>query len=296
MPKTIVIAGATGNLGSKVIASLLKEDVIIKALVRKETKAEALQVLKALNVEIVEVDYNNQTSLVEACKNAFCVLSTLSGLFDVVVETQQKLIDAAEIAKAQKFIASDFSSDYRNLVPGQNRNLDFRKVFYDYANTKSIKVTSIFNGAFMDLLKTDMPLILKKQKRILCWGNKLQKMEFTHTNDVALFTAQACIAENTPRNLFIAGDVLHCQNFVDIMSQIENTEYKIFKPGGIGLLNIIIKLTKFFAPAKNELYPAWQGMQYMRDMMEGRIEIKTNYDNNLFEQTPFLTADTFLKH
>ena len=39
---------------------------------------------------------------------------------------------------------------------------------------------------------------------------------------------------------------------------------------------------KFFSPAKKDLYPIWQGMQYMRDMMEGRVKINS-YDNNRYE-------------
>jgi hypothetical protein len=35
------------------------------------------------------------------------------------------------------------------------------------------------------------------------------------------------------------------------------------------------------APGKNELYPAWQGMQYMRDMVEGRAHI-AHYDNDRY--------------
>jgi hypothetical protein len=42
----------------------------------------------------------------------------------------------------------------------------------------------------MDLITTDMPLILFKQK-ILCWGNANQILEFTTTDNVAEFTAVA---------------------------------------------------------------------------------------------------------
>src|SRR5690606_6496965 len=126
-------------------------------------------------------------------------------------------------------------------------------------------------GAFMDLLTTDMPLILFKQKRILCWGDPDQMIEFTITDDVARFTAEAAMDEETPRYLRIAGDRLSCKGFVKLLTGLTGEKYKLFKPGGITLLNGIIRLTKFFSPSKKELYPAWQGMQYMRDMMEGRI-------------------------
>ena len=59
------------------------------------------------------------------------------------------------------------ATDFTNLIYGKNRNLDFRKKFHEYLNQQSIKSTSIFNGAFMDLLTAEMPLILYKFKRIL---------------------------------------------------------------------------------------------------------------------------------
>ncbi len=156
-----------------------------------------------------------------------------------------------------------------------------------------IRATTIFNGAFMDLLTTDMPLILFKQKRILCWGNPNQILEFTTTYNVAEFTAEVAIDDNSPRYLRIAGDRLSCNNFVELLSELKHEKYKLFKPGGISLLNIVIKLTRFFSPSKNELYPAWQGMQYMRDMMEGRI-IFQKYDNDKYLNIKWTSVKEFL--
>ena len=145
----------------------------------------------------------------------------------------------------------------------------------------------------MDLLTTDMPLILFKQKRILCWGNADQIIEFTTTDNVSEFTAEVAMDENTPRYMRIAGDRLSCNNFVQLLSTITHEKYKLFRPGGIGLLNLLINLTRFFSPSKNELYPAWQGMQYMRDMMEGRI-IFQEYDNNRYPGIHWTSVKEFL--
>jgi hypothetical protein len=49
---------------------------------------------------------------------------------------------------------------FYKLEKGQNRNLDFRRTFHEYIEKTPIKATTIFNGPFMDLLTTDMPLIL----------------------------------------------------------------------------------------------------------------------------------------
>jgi hypothetical protein len=179
------------------------------------------------------------------------------------------------------------------LQKGQNRNLDFRRTFHEYIDKTPIKATTIFNGPFMDLLTTDMPLILFKQKWILCWGNANQILEFTTTENVAEFTAAAAVDENTPRYLRIAGDKLSCNDFVKLLTELTTKNYTIFRPGGISLLNFLIKVTRFFSPSEKKLYPAWQGMQYMRDIMEGRI-IFQKYANDRYAYIKWTSVQEFL--
>jgi len=262
--KTILVAGATGNLGGKMAKHLLGKGVRVRAVLRKQKDRSVINGLVKMGAEVIELDMTNMEEMTRACKDIDCVLSALSGLREVIIDTQKTLVDAAVAAGVPRFIPSDFSIDFRNFVMGNNRNLDLRKEFYAYLNLQPIKSTTIFNGALMDLLKTNMPLIMKKQKRILCWGNRDQKMEFTHSEDIAAFTADVCLDETSPRHLFIAGSVLSCNDFVKLLSEITGKQYKIFRPGGIGLLNSVIKMAKIFAPGKGQIYPAWQGMQYIK--------------------------------
>ena len=293
MRKIIVVAGATGNLGGKITKALLTKDVEVRAIVRLETDIKKIKDLEQKGVKVFPVDTSNQSEISKHCIGAHCLVSTLAGLKETVIDTQKIFLDAAFQANVQKFIPSDYSIDFTNLKEGQNRNLDFRRKFHEYIDKTPIKATTIFNGPFMDLLTTDMPLILFKQKKILCWGNTNQILEFTTTDNVAEFTAAAAVDDNTPRYLRIAGDKLTCNDFVKLLSELTNKKYKIFRPGGIGLLNFIIKVTRFFSPSENELYPAWQGMQYMRDIMEGRI-IFQKYDNDRYPYIKWTSVKQFL--
>jgi nucleoside-diphosphate-sugar epimerase len=293
MRKIIVVAGATGNLGGKITKALLTKDVEVRAIVRLETDIKKIKDLEQKGVKVFPVDTSNQSEISKHCIGAHCLVSTLAGLKETVIDTQKIFLDAAVQANVPKFIPSDYSIDFTNLKEGQNRNLDFRRKFHEYLDKTSIKATTIFNGPFMDLLTTDMPLILFKKKWILCWGNANQILEFTTTDNVAEFTAAAAVDDNTPRYLRIAGDKLTCNDFVKLLSELTNTKYKIFRPGGLGLLNFLIKITRFFSPSKNELYPAWQGMQYMRDIMEGRI-IFQKYDNERYPYIKWTSVKQFL--
>ncbi len=295
MKKIVVVAGATGNLGGKIADALLSRDAEVRAIVRLETDVKKIKELEQKGVKVYKVDTNNKLAIAKHCIGAHCVVSALAGLRETIIDTQKIFLDAAVEANVKRFIPSDYSSDFTNLMEGQNRNFDLRIEFHKYLDNIPIKATSIFNGAFMDLLTTDMPLILFKQKRILCWGRPDQIMEFTTTDDVAEFTAEAALDDNTPRYLRIAGDRLSCNDFVQLLTELTYHKFKIFRPGGIGLLNFLIRVTRFFSPSKNELYPAWQGMQYMRDMMEGRI-IFQKYANDKYSKIKWTSVKEFLVH
>ncbi len=293
MRKIIVVAGATGNLGGKIVKGLLAKDVEVRAIVRLETDKNKIKDLEEKGVKVFQVDTSNKTEISKHCIGANCVVSALAGLRETVIDSQKIFLDAAVEANVPRFIPSDYSIDFTNLQEGHNRNLDQRREFHRYLDKMPIKATTIFNGAFMDLLTTDMPLILFKQKRILCWGDANQLLEFTTTDNVAEFTAAAAMDDNTPRFLRIAGERLTCNDFVQLLSELTNNKYKILRPGGISLLNFLIKLTRFFSPSEKELYPAWQGMQYMRDLMEGRIVFQ-NYDNNRYPGIEWTSVKDFL--
>jgi uncharacterized protein YbjT (DUF2867 family) len=293
MDKTILVAGATGNLGNKIVNALLEKGAEVRAIVRKETNPEKIAQLEQKGVKIFIVDMNNKSEIANACIGVHCVVSALSGLRDVIIDAQKNLLEAAIEAKVPRFIPSDYSIDFTNLVDGKNRNLDLRREFHKYLENAPIKATTIFNGAFMDMLTAEMPLILFKFKRILYWGNPNIKMDLTTTYNVAEFTANVALDENTLRYLRIAGDSVNAHDVRNIMSDITGLEFGLFSPGGIGLINTLIKVAKFFGGNSKELYPAWQGMQYMRDMMEGRAERNT-HDNDRYKNIHWTSVKEFL--
>jgi hypothetical protein len=294
MNNLILVAGATGNLGGKIIDALLKKNANVIAVVRQTTNIEKVNILEKKGLRVFQINMNNIDEIEKVCEGVSCVISVLSGLRETIIETQKILLDGAIRANVPRFIPSDFSNDFTNLLEGKNRNLDLRREFHNYLDKQPIKATTIFNGPFMDLLVTDMPLILFKKQRILCWGKPDQIIEFTTTYNIAEFVANVALEIDTPRFLRIAGDRKSCSDFVYMMTEITKQNFKLFRPGGIQLLNFLIKFTKFMTPKSKDLYPAWQGMQYMRDMMEGRI-IFQKYDNDRYENMQWTSIKEFLK-
>ncbi len=140
---TIVVAGATGNLGGRIVRALLERGARVTALVRSSTARDKIERLQELGVAIASVDLNNASEVIPACAGASCVVSALQGLRDVIVGTQTVLLDAAIKADVPRFIPSDYSIDFTKFPPGQNRNLDLRRDFHEHLDKTSIAATTI---------------------------------------------------------------------------------------------------------------------------------------------------------
>ena len=67
----------------------------------------------------------------------------------------------------------------------------------------------------------------------------------------------------------------------EIMSQLSGKPFKVFRPGSLGLFKFIIGLTKLLSKETTELYPPWQGMQYMRNMFSG-LALPASLDNDRY--------------
>jgi nucleoside-diphosphate-sugar epimerase len=286
---TIVVAGATGNLGGRIARALLERGASVRALVRHETARDKLERLQRLGVTIASVDLSNASEVTPACLGSSCVVSALQGLRDVIVETQTSLLDAAIKAGVPRFIPSDYSIDFTKFPPGENRNLDLRRDFHTRLDQTSISATTIWCGAFADMLTGQMPLILFRLHRVLYWGNANQRMDFTTMDDTAAFTASAALDPSTPRFLRIAGDQLSARELAVVASEVTGQKFRLFRAGGLGTLGTLIKVARTFAPGEKDLFPAWQGMQYMRNMFDGRAKLRP-LDNDRYPGIRWTTA------
>jgi nucleoside-diphosphate-sugar epimerase len=286
---TIIVAGATGNLGGRIVKALIDKGAGVRALVRSGAAADKVERLRELDAEIADVDFGSASEATSACSGASCVVSALAGLRDAIVEAQTVLLDAAVTAGVPRFIPSDYSIDFTKFPHGENRNLDLRREFHERLDKASISATTVFNGAFAELLTGQMPLILFKRRRILYWGDADQRMDFTTMDDTAAFTALAALDRSTPRCLRIAGDQLSARELAEVAGEVTGQKFRLFRAGGLGTLGMLIKVARTVAPGGEALYPAWQGMQYMRNMFEGSAKLDP-IDNDRYPGIRWTTA------
>jgi nucleoside-diphosphate-sugar epimerase len=127
---TVLVVGSTRILGSKIVAAVLdKGTVEVKAMVRSsndshEQKRQKIDEMKPKGAAIVEGDLIKPETLLQACAEVDVIVSAV-GNNEVNVLGQKKLIDAAKQQGVKRFIASDYSVDYRQLSLGRQRQLGY---------------------------------------------------------------------------------------------------------------------------------------------------------------------------
>lgn len=273
-----MLAGATGDLGFRIAQELLKRGATVRALVRIGNIRPKVVDLQEIGVEVVAIDFNSVTALTNACAGATCVVSALSGLREVIVGTQKRLLDAAVAAGVPRFIPSDYCIDYTKLPAASNRNLDLRREFNQRLDQSPIQATSILNGMFTDLLTGQAPVVLFGLKRVVYYGDANQPLDFTTTANTAESTAAAALDPTTPRYLRVAGEVASIRGLQKAATAATGIPFKLLRVGGLWVLGTMIKVTKTLMPTSDAVFPPWQGMQYLHNMFTGRTRL-TPLDN-----------------
>lgn len=266
----VLLAGATGALGSRIARALRGRGASVRALVRRGTAAGRTEPLRALGVGIVEADLDDEAQVAAACRGAACVVSALNGLAPTILGTQGTLLRGAVAAGVPRFIPSDFALDFTKTRPGDNRNLDLRRAFHALLDAAPIRATSILNGCFADLVVGAAPFILFPIKRVLHFGDADQRVDFTTMDDTAAFTARAALDPDAPRILRISGDETSPRGIAASASAATGETFTTMRAGSLGTLSALIAAARTVMPGKGQVFPPFQGLQYMRDMFSGR--------------------------
>lgn len=292
----VAVAGAAGKLGALITTNLRARNVQVKALVRPNTSSARTASLRSAGAIITEADLNDVAALTAHLRGVTTVVSALNGLGDVMLGSQKNLLDAAVAAKVKRFIPSDFSLDFTKTQPGSNRNLDFRREFHAMLDESGIAWTSILNGAFMDMLTGDIPLINERFHRVMYWNHKDQPLDFTTYADTAAYTAAvAADTKSTPKYLRIAGEEITPQGLADVASRTKGGNYQPMWVGSAGFLEGMAGWMRWLGVGgkESDVFPAWQGMQYTVNMFSGEGKLSP-LDNNRYPELKWTKVEEVL--
>jgi len=77
------------------------------------------------------------------------------------------------------------------------------------------------------------------------------------------------------------------------MNEVTGKRFRLIRTGGQRFLGFIIKVARTLIPSEKELYPAWQGMQYMHNMIDNRALLK-HLDNGRYPEIQWTTVKDVL--
>ena len=145
----------------------------------------------------------------------------------------------------------------------------------------------------MDMIGEEMPTLQPGIHKVLYWNDAEQALDFTTKDDVAEYTAAVALDDDSPRYLRVAGDSVTSRQLAEIASEITGEKYRPLWVGTTGTLNLTIRLAKFFTPETDDPFPAWQGMQYMRDMYSGEGKL-LQLDNDRYPDISWTSVREYL--
>lgn len=296
MTKTVVVAGATGDLGARVVRELLRYDIRLRVLARPGSGAVEFHVAGEDRVDVVTAAYHDHSALREAVSGADVVVSTINGLRPVIIDSQRALLKATVEAGVPRFIPSDYSADYRRIDPDSNRNFELRREFAAEVDATPIHATSILNGMFTDLLTGAAPMILFDRRKVLYWSNADQVLDFTTKNDAARMTALAALDDQAPRVIEIAGSQVSARDIAETLTELTGTDFSLQWAGTTGSLSAMSKTGRLLSKSSDQVFPAWQGMQYFVSMFSGQAQLHHVYNERYGAHTWTTVRDVLQRH
>ncbi|KAI9739861.1 MAG: hypothetical protein M1818_004917 [Claussenomyces sp. TS43310] len=182
--KNVAIAGASGNVGARVLDALLDLKFKVTVLSRSSKPFPA-----AASVKVV--DFTSVESLSAAMAGQDAVIDTT---FSPEVDTPLRLIDAAAKAGVYRFITSDFGLDPE--IPGVREMPVFgrKKVSYEAVKKQAVDnrltYTLVACGAFLDWgLATGFAGLNFQEKTAFIFGDGNNVVPWTTLEDVGKATA-----------------------------------------------------------------------------------------------------------
>lgn len=202
MQKTILVIGATGYLGGKVVKKLLGKNVKVKALVRPTTDSKELE---DQGVEICSGDLTKPETIENALQGIDVVISSAIGysnrkkgdsLKSVDDIGNRNLVDAIKEANIQKFVfTSILTADKAKTVP----HFYQKKRIEDYMDKMKVPYIALRPGAFLDQdPKTDPYAKGLQKKHLKVLGSTTIKWTNILTDDLARYLAVSAIDDKIP--------------------------------------------------------------------------------------------------
>jgi uncharacterized protein YbjT (DUF2867 family) len=222
MTQTILLAGATGKLGSRIASYLLdKPETKLRLLVRDSenpVKRDALKPLMDRGAEIIEGHLADHDSLDLATMGVDVIVSAVQGGPDVIIQGQVALAEAGKRNGTRRILPSDYGLDLFEATPGEHMMFDLRRTADEQVAATGLEQVNVLQGAFMEMFMPGAGTINYDVGTVSYWGDGSQVIELTSLEDTARMIAQVALDQNLPAGKFaFAGDQISILEVVKIV-------------------------------------------------------------------------------
>lgn len=203
----ILVAGATGVLGSEIVSRLIARGETVRAMVRATSAPEKVERLAKAGAKIVHADLKEPQSLLAACTGVSAVISTVTTIltsqpgdsFEATDgEGTKSLIDAAKTTGVRKFIFVSFDT---SKVP-DNPLTDAKKDAEEHLKRSGLDYTILRASLFFETWLGPMLFADPVAGTAKVYGLGTDKIRYVAVADVAEFAVQS-LSRTAARNATI---------------------------------------------------------------------------------------------
>ncbi len=249
--KTIVVCGATGNVGGAVVESLLKKKIWkVIALTRKPDAPKAIA-LQDKGAKLLKADLQNRSSMITAFEGAqlvFGITQPFSSDYkktdpDAEIQQGHNIIDSCVTNNIEHIVFSTVfgSGDHKTGVP----HLDSKLTIVDYLKTTTLPYTILKPASFMDNIgRKYFPV---KTGYVKGFTDGDVKVPYISVADIGEFAAMAFEQKECFRNVEInlMADLVSGNDIAKTLSRIRNGE--TFKYKAMPRLLMKLFASEFYA-------------------------------------------------
>lgn len=208
----VLVAGATGSLGQKIVDGLLSRGQQVRALGRNPSKMEPSR-RKMLEDFITSSGYDDIPALDRACAGADAIICTYQGIPILQLEGQLLLLRAAERAGVKRFITSTFNYNWRDNHLGHHESYDGFIAFRNHVEkTSDIRPIYLLTGILAEVLfcspnygqftPENHGVWDPVKKKMNIWGTGNEIWYWTTEKDAAEFAAEVILQDTAPEGGF----------------------------------------------------------------------------------------------
>ena len=222
MTQTVLVAGPTGMLGSRIVHQLLQQsDARVRWIVRDLTgKKPALDDFAAKGAELIEGDLSDFASLDRATDGIDVIVSAVQGGPDVIIDGQVALAQAGKRNGVRRILPSDFGLDLFKATPGEHAAFDWRRTADEKIAAVGLEQVNILQGGFMELFMPGMGAVDLDKGTVGFFGDGQRPIEVTSVEDTARMTARVALDRTVPAGKFsFAGDRISFSKAGEIISE-----------------------------------------------------------------------------